>query len=175
MILNMPMMVGNIPERKKAAMWLISSFIRENLTKRINLATSNVNTSEGCIQRSHIDMPLKVTACCPQLLLGHAHFGLHLTSDQAAFRKRIIFTDFPNLAASVPWTNAGPSAEPVRIEKFQLEVPSEAKPIHFQDRRGPTSLSIPESFKNLQTQSVSCAKSTMFFHKFLLMHSKSGD
>ena len=40
MILTIPMMVGNIPERKKAARCPINSVIRENLTNRISLATS---------------------------------------------------------------------------------------------------------------------------------------
>ena len=40
MILKMPMIVGNIPERKNAARCPMSSVMRENLTNRISLATS---------------------------------------------------------------------------------------------------------------------------------------
>ena len=43
MILKMPMIVGNIPERKNAARCPMSSVMRENLTSRISLATSVVS------------------------------------------------------------------------------------------------------------------------------------
>ena len=39
MILKMPMIVGNMPDLKKAAIWPMSSFMRLKRTRRIRRAT----------------------------------------------------------------------------------------------------------------------------------------
>lgn len=96
MILTIPMMVGNIPERKKAARCPINSVIRENLKIRISLATSVASIGSS----TALCLPFFFFPWLSSFVQELQLLGLR---SQVTLRNLIIFTDLPSLAASVPW------------------------------------------------------------------------